>query len=99
VLANGFILTALIWSTLLVFVIERRFKVAAVFAGLGSAFSVVGLIHSPFEDGRLFLPGGSDSDLPGAFAAAYLLVALLLAILPEPPAQAPADASADPPAA
>jgi AGZA family xanthine/uracil permease-like MFS transporter len=82
VMANGFILTSLIWSTLLVFVIERRFRVAAVFAGLGAAFSLVGLIHSPFEDGRLFLPGGAGSGLPAAFAAAYLLVALLLAALP-----------------
>jgi AGZA family xanthine/uracil permease-like MFS transporter len=79
VMANGFIFTALIWATLLTFIIERRFRVAAVFAGLGAAFSLVGLIHSPFDDGRLFLPGGADSPLPGAFAAAYLILALGLA--------------------
>jgi AGZA family xanthine/uracil permease-like MFS transporter len=85
VMANGFILTALIWSTFLVYVIERRFKGAAVFALIGAAMSLVGLIHSPFEDGRLFLPGGADSPLPTAFAAAYVLVAALVAAFPSDP--------------
>jgi len=85
VMANGFILTALIWSTLLVFIIERRFRVAAVFALIGAGLSLVGLIHSPFEDGRLFLPGSAASPLPTAFATAYLLVAALVAAFPSAP--------------
>jgi AGZA family xanthine/uracil permease-like MFS transporter len=82
VMANGFILTAMIWSTLLVYVIERRFKAAAAFALIGAGLSLVGLIHSPFEDGRLFLPGRAGSPLPVAFAAAYVLVAALVAAFP-----------------
>lgn len=84
VMANGFILTALIWATLLTFIIERRFRLAALFSGLGAVFSLVGLIHSPYEDGRLFWPGGADSSLPGSFAAAYGLIALFLALYPAP---------------
>ncbi len=85
VMANGFILTALVWSTLVVFIIERRFKGAALFALIGAGLSLVGLMHSPFEDGRLFPPGGSGSPLPTAFAAAYLLVAALVAAFPSGP--------------
>jgi AGZA family xanthine/uracil permease-like MFS transporter len=85
VMANGFILTSLVWATMLTFIIDRRFKVASAFALIGAALSMVGLIHSPFEDGRLFLPGGADSPLPVAFTAAYLLVALLLAAFRDGP--------------
>jgi AGZA family xanthine/uracil permease-like MFS transporter len=85
VMANGFILTAMVWSTLLVYVIERRFKAAAAFALIGAGLSLVGLIHSPFEDGRLFLPGAAGSPLPTAFAAAYVLVAALVAAFPSDP--------------
>ncbi|MFQ5508958.1 MAG: MFS transporter [Leptospirillia bacterium] len=83
VMANGFILTALIWSTLLAFIIDRRFRIAAVFAAIGAGLSLVGLIHSPFDDGRLFLPGASGSELPVSFAAAYLIIAAFLAIYPQ----------------
>ncbi len=76
VMANGFILSALIWATMLAFVIDRRFRLAAVFAGMGAVFSLVGLIHSPFDDGRLFWPGTAESSLPGQFAAAYLVLAV-----------------------
>jgi adenine/guanine/hypoxanthine permease len=93
VMANGFVLTALVWSTLLVFIIERRFKAAAGFALIGAGLSLVGLIHSPFDDGRLFLPGGADSSLPMAFALAYVLIAALVASFrsgPDTPHQPPA---------
>ena len=80
VMANGFILTALIWSTMLAFVIDRRFKAASVFAGLGAVFSLIGLIHSPFEDGRLFWPMQADSSIPTTFAATYLVLACGLAL-------------------
>jgi AGZA family xanthine/uracil permease-like MFS transporter len=87
VMANGFILSALIWATMLAFVIDQRFKAAAAFAGLGVALSLVGLIHSPFEDGRLFWPGTTESSLPFSFAAAYGLLCLGLLALKEAPRQ------------
>ncbi|MBI5136645.1 MAG: MFS transporter [Nitrospirae bacterium] len=86
VMANGFILSALIWATMLAFVIDRRFRAAAVFAGLGALFSLVGLIHSPFEDGRLFWPGTVGSALSGQFCLAYLLLAGGLLLLKARPA-------------
>ena len=78
VMANGFILTALIWATMLTFIIDHKFRLAATFAAIGAAFSLVGLIHSPFDDGRLFLPGASGSPIPASFTTAYLLVSAFL---------------------
>ncbi|MDH5526754.1 MAG: MFS transporter [Nitrospirota bacterium] len=87
VLANGFILTAMIWASLLTAIIDRRFREGAVFAALAAVFTVIGLIHSPFEDGRLFLPGQAGSNLPWAIAAGYALIAVALAVYPsQPPA-------------
>ncbi|MDH4230198.1 MAG: MFS transporter [Nitrospirota bacterium] len=79
VMANGFILTAMLWAAMLTAMIDRRFREGAVFAGLAAACSAVGLIHSPFEDGRLFLPGTAGSGLPWALATGYALIALTLA--------------------
>ena len=95
VMANGFILSALIWATMLAFVIDHRFKSAAAFAGLATILSLVGLIHSPFEDGRLFWPGTTESSLPFSFAAAYGLLCLGLLTLkqPEPTGQSTTEAS------
>ncbi len=77
-LANGFIVTALVWGGALASVIDERPRKAALFLGLGVVFSLFGLIHSPLEHGALFLPWKLSSRVPWAMAAAYLLLALLL---------------------
>ncbi len=89
VLANGFILSALIWAAMLSFVVDGRFKSAAAFATAGALFSLVGLIHSPFDDGRLFWPGNSGSALTNQFTAAYLLLAAGLFLFREQPHHEP----------
>jgi AGZA family xanthine/uracil permease-like MFS transporter len=78
VLANGFIVTSLLWSSTLVHIIDHRLGKAAVFMGIAALFSLFGIIHSPFDNGSLFLPWSVDSATPFTFCGAYLIVALFL---------------------
>jgi AGZA family xanthine/uracil permease-like MFS transporter len=79
VLGNGFILTAVLWGTALVFVIERRFVLTTtVFAAAGLA-TLFGVIHSPLPDGRLFWPWtpGAHREVALPLAGAYGVLAVL----------------------
>jgi AGZA family xanthine/uracil permease-like MFS transporter len=81
-LGNGFIVTAMLWSAWLIFVIDHRLRVAAAIALAAGALTLVGLVHSPFADARLFLPWQEGvPSLVFALAAGYVLVALLCAVL------------------
>lgn len=78
VLANGFIISSLLWGAAVAKIIDHRLRAAAGFlavAGLGTLF---GVIHSPFPDGRLFLPWAVDTDEPLFLSAAYLIMAGIL---------------------
>jgi AGZA family xanthine/uracil permease-like MFS transporter len=81
-LGNGFILTALLWGSALVFIIERRAAAAALVFALASLATVFGLIHSPLSSGAVFWPWASGAPLAamlplagayGALAAMTLL--------------------------
>lgn len=80
-LSQGFMLTAMVLSSMMVFVIERRFVKAALWMLAGSALSYVGLMHAY----RLVPGAGVISSLkPGAangFALAYLAAASVLLLL------------------
>jgi AGZA family xanthine/uracil permease-like MFS transporter len=86
VLASGFIVTSLLWASMLAAIIDRRLKTASVYFGIASVFSLFGIIHSPMADERLMLPWNLPADLPHAaegqtpfvLAAAYLIVAVML---------------------
>lgn len=65
VLGNGFILSALLWSSATVIIIEQRFGLAAVALVVASAATLCGLIHSPLTSGALFWPWAPPSGLPG----------------------------------
>lgn len=88
-LASGFILTSLLWAWGLAASIDRRLTVAGVVFMVCAAFTLVGLMHSPLDGNRLFLPVGPESW--GAvvlesefrakvfeFAAGYAVVGILL---------------------
>ncbi len=60
-LKQGFILTSLLWASLLAMAIDRRMMHAAIFTALAGGFTLFGLIHSPMPNNALFLPIG----LPG----------------------------------
>lgn len=88
VLASGFIVTSLLWASMLAAIIDRRLKTASVYFGIASVFSLFGIIHSPMADERLMLPWNLPADLPHAaegqtpfvLAAAYLIVAVMLLV-------------------
>jgi len=62
-LSSGFIVTSLLWAGLVTALIDRRLFQAAVWTLAAAVLTLFGVIHSPFADGRLFLPW-SIADLP-----------------------------------
>ncbi|NBW97167.1 MAG: permease [Planctomycetia bacterium] len=86
VLSAGFIVTSLAWAGLVTALIDRRLLQAAAWCLAAATFSLTGVIHSPFPDGRLFLPwaiGTLPAEAAGRgpleLATAYGLLALLFA--------------------
>lgn len=55
-LAAGFIVTSLLWAGMVAALIDRKLLQAAGWSLVAAAFTLFGVIHSPFPDGRLFLP-------------------------------------------
>jgi AGZA family xanthine/uracil permease-like MFS transporter len=86
VISAGFIVTSVLWAGMLTALLDRRLARAAGWCLAAAACTLVGVIHSPFADGRLFLPW-AVGDLPPAaagrgpphLAAAYAVLAVLFA--------------------
>jgi adenine/guanine/hypoxanthine permease len=57
-LKQGFILTSLLWASLLAMAIDRKMMHAALFTAVAGGFTLFGLIHSPMPNNALFLPIG-----------------------------------------
>ena len=81
VVGNGFVVTALIWGSALVAIVDRRLRAAAGVLATGGLATLFGLIHSPSASGAVFWPWAPPSSAPPALAAAYGLGAALLALL------------------
>ena len=86
ILAAGFIVTSLIWAGMLAALIDRRLRAAAGWCLAALACTLFGVMHSPFADGRLFLPwaiGELPAEAAGRgpleMAASYGLIAILFA--------------------
>jgi AGZA family xanthine/uracil permease-like MFS transporter len=92
-LEQGFIYTATIWSAMVYYIVERRFRLAAIWSALASILSLVGMMHAwKFTNGdtALNIPlldwlagepvaGGWENLVPAwPFAVAYAFVAGLL---------------------
>jgi AGZA family xanthine/uracil permease-like MFS transporter len=73
-LAQGFMLACVVWTAVSAHLIDRRFRAAAAWAGIGALLAFFGFLHA----GEL-TPAGSTYDIaPGSgarWAAAYLLCA------------------------
>lgn len=78
ILSNGFIITSLIWSSALSFIIDHRFEKAAAFLFTGGILSLIGIIHSPFSNGRIFFPWIDFSPQSVQISAAYFLSGFFL---------------------
>ena len=96
-LANGFIVTSLLWGAALAALIDRRYRVSAAYLAVAGVLALFGVIHSPLLSERIALPGEVVEELmrlptekmretallqtPYHWAAAYGLAAILLLIL------------------
>jgi AGZA family xanthine/uracil permease-like MFS transporter len=100
-LANGFIVTSLLWGAALAALLDGRPGRSAIYLLIAGVCALFGIIHSPFPDARLALPDVITAQLPeyaqfqtpyhwalayGLMAAALLVLALLRA---HPTAAAP----------
>lgn len=80
-IANGFIISSLLWGAALVQIIDRRLKQAAAFLSIAAIFSFFGIIHSPFPNGQLFLPWQITSNMPVLLASAYGMMVIFLLLM------------------
>jgi AGZA family xanthine/uracil permease-like MFS transporter len=93
-LANGFIVTSLLWAASLAALLDGKYVRSAVYLVVCAVCSLFGIIHCPLPDAAINLPGRLLQAVPDEFktavqyqtpyhwAAAYLLAAGLLLLLP-----------------
>lgn len=83
IMAGGFIITSLIWSSTVAKIIDRRFIAASVYMAIGGLMVLFGVMHSPIND-QMFWPSQINSFDPAAkkaiiqYAVSYLLMASML---------------------
>ena len=84
-LANGFIITSLLWASGLAMLIDRRWKASTLIFGLCGVLTLCGVMHSPLPDGSMFWPWKIGDTvlqrLTWEYAAGYLVVAVLIYFL------------------
>jgi len=94
-LEQGFLYSAMIWSAMVVYIIDHKFRLAAIWSFSGALLSILGLMHSfklTGTDSIINLPligiiSGESMDAAALFpawqfAAGYSLVGLLLLLTP-----------------
>lgn len=59
-LKNGFVLTSLLWASILAMAIDRRMVAACAFTMLAMVGTLFGFIHSPVASNAIFLPWGDS---------------------------------------
>lgn len=90
-LANGFVVTSLLWASALVALLDGKLLRASSCLGIAAICSLFGIIHSPLRPAVIALPGYVLSKMPPDDAircqspyhwtAAYLLAAVILVLL------------------
>jgi AGZA family xanthine/uracil permease-like MFS transporter len=90
-LANGFIVTSLLWASALAALLDGRPARAAGYLGIAGICSLLGIIHSPLRTATIDLPQHVLAQMspdpaircqsPYHWAAAYALAAALLLLL------------------
>lgn len=90
-LANGFIVTSLLWAAALAALLDRQLGRSALCLLVAGGFALVGIIHSPLPSAPVAWPSQVLAQLPEDarfrcqspyhWAAAYLLCAALLLVL------------------
>lgn len=83
-LGNGFIITAMLWTSAVAAMVDARLRGAAAFLLLGAVLTLFGLIHSVDPKGGIYWPWalhGLPRIVSWQFAGAYAALAALLAAL------------------
>ncbi|MBL8795124.1 MAG: permease, partial [Planctomycetia bacterium] len=96
-LANGFIITSLLWGAALAAMLDGQLRRSAAYLLTAGACSLFGIIHSPFADQQIAWPWDVMRTLPTTaalqsplhWAAAYGLMAGFLLVLAELPSPRP----------
>lgn len=69
-MANGFLLTSLLWAAAMAFMIDGKLKTAGITLLIAAGFSLMGVMHSPLPDERIALPWQALAEVPPAFGEA-----------------------------
>ncbi|MDR3568340.1 MAG: hypothetical protein P4L43_09960 [Syntrophobacteraceae bacterium] len=81
ILSNGFVLTALLWGSMLACLIDGKKRHAAAFSFTCGVLALFGIIHSIEPSGAIYLPWRTSSSLPFMTALAYLLMAAIFLVV------------------
>jgi AGZA family xanthine/uracil permease-like MFS transporter len=81
VLSNGFIVTALLWGSMLAFLIDRKPRLAALCSFACAVLTLFGVIHSILPKGEVYLPWTIASHGHYTIAFAYVLLSGVFLIL------------------
>ncbi len=103
-LANGFIVTSLLWASALAAMLDGKLARSAGYLGIAGICSLFGIIHSPLRPAAIALPQHVLAQMsqepaircqsPYHWAAAYALAAVLLMLLHLVPRRANPEGSA-----
>ena len=88
-LGNGFIITGMLWASLLYFVIEQKWTSGFICSVILATFSYFGIIHSLFISGQLYFPSAlpeTVKHIPVELATGYLCFGALILLLSQLPA-------------
>lgn len=80
-MANGFILTAMMWGAFLALMIDRRLKECSAYLFILGILSFFGIIHSVNPSGNMYLPWNLspvEQAVPYQFALGYVLLAIMI---------------------
>ena len=80
-LSNGFIITGLLWGSMLAFIIDHKARLAALCAAVCAVLTLFGVIHSVMPTGELYLPWQVQSHAHYMLAVAYFALSGILLLL------------------
>ena len=83
-LSNGFIITGLLWGSMLAFLIDHKARLAALCSAICALFTLFGIIHSVLPTGELYLPWKIARNAPYMVTLAYLALSGILMLLTKP---------------
>jgi AGZA family xanthine/uracil permease-like MFS transporter len=82
-LSNGFIITGLLWGSMLAFLIDHKAKLAALCTAVCAVLTLFGIMHSVMPTGELYLPWNVTSHAHYMTATAYFALAVIMLLLTE----------------